>query len=215
VNDRSFMNPVVTSPPATLPVTLNEALSQMRYELTETDPVPDANRFIAAATTFVEIYTGFALITRSYRAWLDCWPREPAARGFVAKVCRQIEFPRPPLQSVDAITVYDDNDASTVVDPATYIADVDGDIGRVVLRRGASWPDVLPRPANGIKFEWTAGFGAAPANVPDNYREAILLMVSHFDQHREAVVGVENRDSSTPLPLGIDALLGPPRLWSV
>jgi len=211
------MNPVVVTPPAIYPVTIDDAFGQMNILPETADATQQANatRFIAAATMFVEIYTGFSLITRSYRGWLDCWPTKKPARGFVASVVREIEIPAPPLQAVSAITVYDDDDNATPVDPATYIVDVDSSVGRVVLRRGANWPDIVPRPANGIKFEWTAGFGDAVTDVPDNYRLALLLMVSHFNEHRDAVVGVENRDSSTPLPLGIDALLGPPRLWAV
>ena len=34
-----------------------------------------------------------------------------------------------------------------------------------------------------------------------------MLLVGHWYEHREAVVGVDARDSSTPLPLGVDRIL--------
>jgi hypothetical protein len=41
---------------------------------------------------------------------------------------------------------------------------------------------------------------------------AMLFMVSHFYEYRDAVVGVDNRDSSVELPLGVEALISPYRV---
>ena len=53
----------------------------------------------------------------------------------------------------------------------------------------------------------------AKSIVPPPARVACKMLVSHYYNHRDAVVGVENRDSSGPLPLGVEALLSPER-WS-
>lgn len=212
------MNPIVVTPPTIMPVTLDEVHGQTRVDASETDG--QLSIWISAGTRFVENYTKRALITRSYVGYMDDWPLRGHANhhhhglpGFCSGYARSFELPRPPLLDVSAITTYDDDDVATLMDPATYVVDPDAFVGRVVLRRDASWP-VIERAANGIKVEWTAGFGPATTDVPDEYRQAILLMVSHFNEHREAVVGVDNRDSSAPLPLGVADLIGPDAVYS-
>ena len=43
--------------------------------------------------------------------------------------------------------------------------------------------------------------------IPNRVKQAARLLLSHFFRHADAVVGVENRDSSTELPLGVSRLL--------
>jgi uncharacterized phiE125 gp8 family phage protein len=64
----------------------------------------------------------------------------------------------------------------------------------------ASWP-VPGRAVNGIGITVEAGFGATPAAVPEDLRQAVLLMVAHWYAHRG--------DEPQPLPAGIAALLTP------
>lgn len=225
-----LINPVLVTAPAIQPVTLDEAKAQLRLELDNAEQDGAVAGFIAAGTAFVESYTGRALITRTYRGFLDHWPVDPRlstavpyapalglpwpGNGFAAYQRRAVELPRPPLQSIDYIKTYDDADVATIMDPASYFVDPNSTVGRAVLRTNATWP-IPGRAANGIELQWVAGFGDTADLVPDDFKHAILLMASHFNEHREAVVGVDNRDSSAPLPLGVlDALIGPHRVYS-
>ena len=61
-------------------------------------------------------------------------------------------------------------------------------------------------PQGAVKVTFTAGFGDA-STIPDDLKAAVKLLIGHWYEHREAVVGVEARDSSTPLPLGVDLIL--------
>jgi len=184
-----LINPVVVTAPAIQPVTVDEAKAQFRLELDDGQQDATVAGFIAAGTAFVESYTGMALITRTYKGWMDRWPVDPRlsssapyapalgwpwpGNGFIAYQRRAIELPRPPLQSVAYIKTYDDTDVATVMDPATYFVDPNNTVGRVVLRTSATWP-TPGRAANGIEIEWVAGFGDTADLVPDDFKHAIL-----------------------------------------
>lgn len=208
-------------PPGAQPLSLDEAKAQLDLQgIGDFDLQIGA--LIAAATGYVEKYTGRALITRRYHGFLDHWPRrdrmshdrwDMGGDGVWSDpghhlLKREIEIPMPPLISVESLTVYDDDDVATVVDPAIYFTDTGSTVGRIVLRRCETWP-CASRTANAIEVAWTCGYGEAGADVDEPIRHAMLLLVSHWFQNRDAVVGVDNRDSSTQLPLGVPELLAP------
>ncbi|MDR3512633.1 MAG: head-tail connector protein [Caulobacteraceae bacterium] len=211
---------LVGAAPAPL-LTLDEAKAQLNVQ-----GIGDFDRrigaLIAAATTFVENYSGRALLTRTYHGFMDHWPVSPRHVGFRPdmggagpwpetgrwRTLRYIELPRPPLQAVAFVKTYDDDDVATAMDPATYYVDTTSTVGRIVRRREVTWPQAC-RTADAIEIQWTCGYGETADDVPEPFKQAALLLVSHWFVNRDAVVGVDNRDSSTPLPLGVDSLLAP------
>jgi hypothetical protein len=54
---------------------------------------------------------------------------------------------------------------------------------------------------------------SAADDAPKGVIHAMKLLIAHWFAHREAVVGVENRDSSAPLPFGVEELVSSER-WS-
>ena len=76
------------------------------------------------------------------------------------------------------------------------------------MRRGSlAWP-TPGRAANGIEIAFVAGYGAAAADVPAPIRQAILLLVAHWHEHREPVaIG----DADAPVPPTVSDLLQPYR----
>ena len=174
------MNPSVTSAPATYPVSLAEVRQQLAIETQYWDP--RLAGLVAAATAHIETLTGRALITRSYRGFLNWWPLDSRTGA----VKRYIALEKPPLISVTSLTTYDDSDNATVMSPSLYFVDTASTIGRSVLRRGVVWP-MFPtalRVANGIQVDWTAGYGPNPGDVPEEIRLAILMMVGVFNEQR-------------------------------
>lgn len=164
----------VLQPPQQEPVSLDEAKAHLRVTTTDEDA------YIASLTTVArEWCEGFqqrAYITQTHKLTLDRWPRGCA-----------IYLPRPPLQSVTSIVYTDSEGAQYTIEAESYIVDTDAEPGRIVLAYGASWPSVTLRPAAGVEITYVAGYGDASA-VPQKAKQAILLLVGHFYEHREVVL---------------------------
>jgi len=177
------------TPPASEPVTLTEAKLHCRVEVNTDDTLITA--LITAAREYCEGFQRRAYITQTWELWLDRWPR----KGYIM-------IPRPPLISVDSIYYYDVDDVD--VEFTDYFWDTKNEPGWVILTYGSSWPTETLRPANGLCITFKAGYGNAAA-VPQKIKQAILLLVGHWYENREAVAitGAVPKD----IPKSVDALL--------
>lgn len=73
----------------------------------------------------------------------------------------------------------------------------------IVRNAGSAWPPILSG-VNAVEIDYVAGFSL----VPPQLEQAILLLVSHWYKHREAVnVGNIIND----VPFGVEALCWPYR----
>ena len=200
------------TPPAAEPVTLAEARAHLRIDGTGDDALIAA--LIAAAREAVESHTRRALMAQSWRLTLDRFPGAPlpwwdgVRQGAdLPSSAGAIELPRPPLQSVASVTVFDDADAPAVVPAADYFVDTAREPGRIVLRSAKSWP-VVRRAAAGVEIDFTAGYGAA-TDVPQAIRQGILLLAGYWFENREAV---SPDGPAAEIPLGVAMLWRP---WRV
>jgi uncharacterized phiE125 gp8 family phage protein len=134
----------------------------------------ELNIAIAAARRFAEwVLSWRAFITQTLEFWLDEFPDKNG-----------IELPMPPLQSVSSIKYYDTSDVEYTIAPTEYFQDTKSEPGWVVLNDGKSWPTTTLRPANGVCLTFIAGYGAAGSDVPADIRQALLLMLNDFYEHR-------------------------------
>lgn len=174
---------------AELPVSLDDAKSHLRIDGAEQDAAVTA--LIDRATSFAQKQTGRAFVTQSWRLILDCFPSGA------------IKLPLPPLASVESITYIDADGAEQTLDTADYLVNPYGLIGEVSPAYDKSWPVTRSQPM-AVKVNFTCGFGNA-ASVPSDIKAALLLMIGHLDQVREATSDLP----SVPVAMGIGALLAP------
>lgn len=175
------MGAVLVTPAESFPVTLAEAKSQCRVDGTDDDTY--LNALIAAAAAHVEKYTGRSLLEQTWRLTTSAFADE-------------ILLPYGPVQSVTTVAYYDtaggDQTLATgwgldnTVDPARIVKDTD-----------ASWPATQTR-FDAVRITYVAGYAEAPAPV----KHAMLLLIGHWYEHREAV-----GESMAELPMAVDALL--------
>lgn len=144
----------------------------------------------SVARGIAERLTGRCIPKQTLTGWLDFIPyrdREwwDGVREGAINFTRSsyIEMPRPPLISVQAVTAWQNDDTSVVMDASQYFVDTSTDYlpGRVVLRLGAFWP-VGIRPRNAYSVAYTAGY--EDAAVPADLKHAILLMASWLYKNR-------------------------------
>jgi uncharacterized phiE125 gp8 family phage protein len=176
------------TPPASEPVSLDEAKAQLRVDGS------DDNTFISGLITAARLYfeetARRSLITQTWRLSLDEWSDE-------------IELPRPPLQSISFIKYKNAAGTETTLSTSVYLVDAESEPGRVVLAKDQSWPSDELYKVNPIQITYIAGYGAA-ADVPEQMKQAIKLIIGHWYENREATIaGTIMKE----IPLGIDSLI--------
>lgn len=98
----------------------------------------------------------------------------------------RIVLPRAPLQSVTSITYYDSVNTSTVLSSSLYhVATPDDGKGWMQPISGESWPSTYERP-DAVTIRFVAGYGSSAGNVPETLRQAMLLLIGHWHENREA-----------------------------
>ncbi len=178
------------TPPAIEPVTLAEAKAQCRITLNDEDAL--ISGYIVGARIYCEAVDWRAYLTQTLELWLGAWPSG-----------KEITIPKPPLQSVSYIRYYDDDDVEYTLASTDYYVDTVSEPGRVVLRSGTGWPSTELRVANGVCVRFVAGWASA-ADVPQTIKQAIALIVGHWNENREAAI---SGTISRTIDLGVRALL--------
>lgn len=183
---------VLTSGPATEPVTVAEAKAHLRLD-SDAEDVLIAS-LIITSRLHVEAALGLALIAQSWTLHLDAFP----ADGCVA-------LPVSPVANVTAVRVLAADGAVTLLHPSAFEIDTVSRPPRLVRASGAVWP--LPgKCVNGIEIAFTAGYGPHAADVPEPIRRALLLLVAHWYEHRDPA---EIGDRAAHIPAAVSSLLEP------
>ncbi len=186
-------------PPSVEPISLEEAKNHCRVETDADDEL--IRGLIRAAREYCEAFQGRSYSPQTWEYWLDEFPRDV---GY-------IRIPRPPLKSVESIKYYDVDDVDYIFDPDEYFVDTKNEPGWLVLNYGSRWPSMELRPANGVCITFIAGYDydeyTQQVVVPQVMKQAMLLLIGHWYENREAV-GAELRD----IPKTVDALLWPDRV---
>ena len=154
--------------PSSEPVTLVEARDQCEILASDTTHDVKLARYIGAAREQVENDTGYALTTQTFTVSRSTFP------------AGEIAVPIWPIQSVSSITYYDaDNSQQTL---ATSVYGLDTPRRLIHLKYNQDWPTITEQ-HDGIVVTCVAGFGSA-ANVPNEFKQAILLQVTKWFEHR-------------------------------
>jgi uncharacterized phiE125 gp8 family phage protein len=180
------MKYAVYTAPTVEPVHLVEAKLHLR---TVTGDTSEDDLLIAplvtAAREYCENVTGRALAAQTIMAYPDDW-------GLW-------RLPRSPVVSVTSIKYYDEDNTEATLAAADYQVDtVDGLIS--ILEE----PSTSLRALNPIVVEYVAGYTACPKVV----RQAMLLLIAHWYQNREAV-----GEAGGEIEIGVKRLLNQYREW--
>lgn len=187
-----FRGNVRTSAPAVEPVTAAELRTYLR-ETESSFSDADADGFIQEARELVEEASGIALITQTWQLSLDHWPAgeerwtEGVSQGAVPDLQganSQVELPRYPLQSIDSVTVYDeDGDSTAVAVASVFDVDTSRRPGRLRLKSGQTWPIAL-RDTNSVVISYISGYGDAASDVPAALVRAVKQLAAYLYSHR-------------------------------
>lgn len=182
---------VLDTPPALEPISLGEAKAHCRIDGSAEDDT--ITIYIQAARQHIERVTRRSLITQT---WVATFCGFPSSRG-------GFRLPYGPVQSITSVEYYDDLNVQTTLATNLYEASLTEQISEVFPAVDEVWPTYQSR-SDAVTIEYDAGYGDLAADVPAEYRQAILLLVGHWFANREAV-----GTAMTEVPLAVGALLGP------
>lgn len=183
------------APPVGEPLTLAETKAHLRVDSSADDTL--ITGLIRTVRGHLERATGLALLTRAFRMYLDCWPSS-----------RVIQIGRGPVQTIDSVTVYAAAGLPGEIDTSGFVLDGQAQPARLMLPKQPA----PGRAINGIEIDFTAGFGAAGADVPDTLKRAMLLHAALLYEFRGAV-SPDNQPAA--VPAGYDRLIAPFRRRSL
>jgi phage conserved hypothetical protein, phiE125 gp8 family len=141
-------------------------------------------QYLRGAMAAIEARTGKALMSRGFKLILPRWRWADAQA-----------LPVAPVSTVASVTLVDAEGVPTVADSGTWRLVADTHRPQI-LATGAVLPSV---PTNGqVEIAFTAGFGAVWDAVPDDLKQAVMLLAAQF---------YEGRTGAEPIPGPVAALL--------
>lgn len=193
----------VKTEPGVEPVSVAELKSHARVDISTDDTL--IGTYITAARRHIEALTGRRLINTVLYLYLDAYPAG-----------RRLHLRTAPVSAVAAVLTYDADGASEAMSSADYLLDAVSPRPALVLKTDASWPaDPAAglQAANAVRVEFTAGYGAAATAVPADLVLAVKLLAAYFYEQREAIQALPAGMTLRELPIGIERLIAPYRLW--
>jgi hypothetical protein len=187
---------VVNTAETTDVITVTEIKTQLRIATSDSthDTLLGVCRDAAIATAKETLNR--SLITRTLTLYLDYLGNEndvlPDREGitvgpYLTFRKRKVLLPFSPLASVTHVKTYNDSDEATTMASSTYYVDTSSEIGRVVLRTGETWPDML-RVANALEIKYVAGYGGSASSVPTSIRQGIIILAAHLFENPDLVI---------------------------
>lgn len=188
------MTAILTSGPSTEPISLAGMKAYLRIDASDEEAL--ITSLITAARLHIETHLSIATLTQSWSIFLDDWPSTS-----------HVDIPIAPLISIELVNLYDEAGVATVLDEENYYIDTRSRVPRLLRTGSGVWlqPD---RKASGIEIQITTGYGPAADDVPQNLRQAIMILVAHWFENRELVALTDN---PIMVPETVSALLHPYR----
>lgn len=165
----TFGASIVTAPTERV-VSLDEVRAFLRVDSSESDV--ELLRLIEVATDRIVNLTRRQLCTATRRLILQGFP-----------CARRLELPWPPLQSIVAVTYFDENGASQTWASSKYFVSTATEPGYVAPKQAEDWPATYEGRPDAVTVEYVAGYATVDA-IPEALRHAVLMSVGHYYEQR-------------------------------
>lgn len=185
-----MLKPVRTVAPSVVPVSVAEAKAQGRVDYSDHDVL--IGSLIGAAVSHLDGYAGTlgrCLINQTWRQDFDGWATD-------------LRLPFCDVSSV-VIGYFDAADVARTVNAGLYELLTDALGAFVRFKSGFAAPALAER-SDPVQVTFVTGYGATADAVPQGIKHAILMLVSHWYENREA-----SGDGKAEMPLGVASLLAP------
>jgi uncharacterized phiE125 gp8 family phage protein len=159
--------------PAAEPATVSDIKTQLRVDYSDDDTL--IGNMLKAARVHAVNLSRTVPISTVFDTWLDCWPDDGV-----------IVLPRRPVSAITSITYYTMTNVATVIDAANYVTMLSAAEPKIAPAYGYAWPTDL-RARDAILVRYTAGQGAAEANVDKRLRDLIVALVCVWYEARDGI----------------------------
>jgi len=182
----------LSSGPTTEPITVADVEAHSNLGTIPSDQVTLVDSLIVAAREYCQVRNKRQLITATWKAYLDDWPAEIVIRDKL------------PVAGITSIQYVDYNGTTQTWAASNYETDYASPNKpcRIMAADGVVYPTLDSNIYNAITVTFTAGYGGA-ADVPQTVKNAMLVLVDHWYNNREAVTPA----TLTEIPMMVDALL--------
>lgn len=173
------MNHLITTPPATEPITLAEMRSHLGItQAADTSRDDIITGRIISARQWCEYFTRTAYIMQTWTGYAVAFPYKP-------ENCNRITL-KAPLISVSSVKYLDENGTQQTLDPSKYLVDLV--TASIVPAFNENWPTIRAQ-LNSVQVEYVSGYGNAAA-VPESIKDAIRFIVGQWEVFQSSIEGV-------------------------
>ena len=184
------MRGVMVAGPGAEPVSLQDYKDHARTIADQEDTLLTA--YLKAARRRIEEATGLRYVVQVWDWYLDAFPD-----------LRTIIPPYFPLREVVSITYTDTQGDSQTLSTSKYVVDTTGDMGRISLAYGETWPSTYDE-VNVVKIRMALGFATAFTAATDTD----LITAANHPYSDGDVIRLQNSQNASggalPAPLAVD-----------
>jgi uncharacterized phiE125 gp8 family phage protein len=160
-----------------LAISLSDVKAHLRITFNQEDAY--ITNLIKTATQRFEGITGIDLITKEYKTFLDNFPLYYNHFGNY----EPIKIKRSKLQSIVSIKYYL-NEVLTTFASSNYYFTESNNYSEIFLYETKEYPDEIDNRANAVVINFTSGFGTSEANIPFDYKQAIMEYIAFLYKNR-------------------------------
>jgi len=173
-------------------ITVAQAKEHLRITHSDDDDYIEA--ITLAASEWCEEFQRRVYIQREVVDYLDEFPTV-------------IRPSKSPLVSVTSLKYYDTDGSQQTYSSSNYRVDINTEPGRITEAYNTNWPDIRQM-TNSITLTYQAGY-AARADIPEEIKHAVKLLVGHLYENREDVTSLNMMN----VPMGVKSLLSIKRIY--
>lgn len=194
---------ILVTGPTTTPISVDEVKSYAKISGTSQDTL--ISILINAAVSYFETFTKRDLINKTYKCYLDNFPRYNGnnavlSDGFTYDYKNTgILLKKSKLQSITSIK-YLLNTILTTWDSSNYYISNENTYASIYLENTINYPTDVDARKQAVEITFVAGYGAAASNVPDEIRLALMAHVAYMLENRGDCSG-DASDADLPLPI--------------
>lgn len=210
------MGLVTITAPTDLPVSTAELKTQLRIDFADDDALLD--RYIEAATDYVQIRSKHQLIDATFEYTIDGFPGSTLFNGTTAvkasptsPLSTTIQLPKYPVQSITSIKYIDTDGNEQTLSSSLYQLDETHRPCRVSPAYNETWPDTRAQ-MEAVAIRFVSGHGADETAVPENLKQAVMLLAGAWYENRE---GLATGNVAREVPFGVNALIGMERIYEL